>query len=111
MRAATQPATPRASHGTSRTRPEQAHLDTGDESGFVEQGWLGRRLAVGDDVVLRVVAPMPRCVMVTQAQRGLPADDDLLRRVTDVSDMNFGVLADVVATGRVAVDDAVRLLD
>lgn len=93
-----------------RFRPNLV-VDTGDEPGFVEQGWLGRRLAVGDDVVLQVVAPMPRCVMVTQAQRGLPADDDLLRRVTDVSDMNFGVLADVVATGRVAVDDAVRLLD
>jgi hypothetical protein len=47
--------------------------------------------------------------MVTQAQRELPADDGLLRRVTDVAEMNFGVLAEVVATGRVAVGDAVRL--
>ena len=84
-------------------------LDTSDADGFVEQGWLGRRVAVGDAVMLEVVAPMPRCVMVTQAQRDLPPDDGLLRRVTDVAGMNLGVLAEVVATGRVAVGDAVRL--
>lgn len=83
-------------------------VDTGDAEGFVEQDWLGRRVAVGD-VVLRVVQPMPRCVMVTQAQRDLPPDDGLLRRVTDVADLDFGVLAEVVTPGRVAVGDPVSL--
>ena len=74
----------------------------------MEQGWLGRQVAVGE-AVLEVVAPMPRCVMVTQPQRDLPPDDGLLRRVTDVAGMDFGVLAEVVTPGRVAVGDAVRL--
>jgi uncharacterized protein YcbX len=91
-----------------RFRPNLV-IDTGDADGFVEQGWLGRRVAVGDDVLLEVVAPMPRCVMVTQPQRDLPADDGLLRRVTDIAEMNFGVLAEVVAAGSLAVGDAVRV--
>jgi uncharacterized protein YcbX len=86
-------------------------IDTGEaglERGFVEQDWLGRRVAVGD-VLLEVIQPMPRCVMVTQAQRDLPPDDALLRRVTDVADLDFGVLAEVVTPGRVAVGDPVSL--
>jgi uncharacterized protein YcbX len=90
-----------------RFRPNLV-VDTGDAVGFVEQGWLGRQVAVGE-AVLEVVAPMPRCVMVTQPQRDLPPDDGLLRRVTDVAGMDFGVLAEVVTPGRVAVGDAVRL--
>jgi hypothetical protein len=91
-----------------RFRPNLV-IDTGDVDGFVEQGWLGRRVAVGDDVLLEVVAPMPRCVMVTQPQRDLPPDEGLLRRVTDVAGMDFGVLAEVVTPGRVAVGDRVRV--
>lgn len=91
-----------------RFRPNLV-IDTGDVDGFVEQGWLGRRVAVGDDVLLAVVAPMPRCVMVTQPQRDLPPDEGLLRRVTDVAGMDFGVLAEVVTPGRVAVGDRVRV--
>lgn len=60
-------------------------------------------------MVLRVVQPMPRCVMVTQPQRDLPPDDGLLRRVTDVAGMDFGVLAEVVTPGRIAVGDPVSL--
>jgi uncharacterized protein YcbX len=91
-----------------RFRPNLV-VDTGDADGFVEQGWLGRQVTVGEEVLLEVVAPMPRCVMVTQRQRDLPPDDGLLRRVTDVAEMDFGVLAEVVTPGRLAVGDAVRL--
>ncbi len=98
-------------HGSSvdvrRFRPNLL-VDTGNANGFVEQDWLGRELTVGD-VVLRVVQPMPRCVMVTQPQRDLPPDDGLLRRVTDVAGMDFGVLAEVVTPGRIAVGDPVSL--
>jgi uncharacterized protein YcbX len=83
-------------------------IETDGVEGFVEQDWLGRRVAVGD-VVLEVVQPMPRCVMVTQAQRDLPPDDGLLHRVTDVAGMDFGVLAEVVTPGRIAVGAPVSL--
>ncbi|WP_336922347.1 MOSC domain-containing protein [Aquipuribacter sp. SD81] len=85
-------------------------LDT-PGSGLVEPGWVGRRLAVGVDLVVQVREPMPRCVMVTSAQDRLDADPDLLRTVTDVADGEAGVVLDVVTPGEVAVGDEVRLAD
>ena len=55
-------------------------LDTGDAPGYPEDEWIGRRLVIGD-VELEVVAPMPRCVMVTMEQVDLPGDRDLLTTV------------------------------
>ena len=84
-------------------------VDTGDEAGFPEDAWLGRSLAVGE-AVLEVVAPMPRCVMVTMAQVGLDGDPGLLSTVTDRHEMDFGVLAEVRRPGRLAVGDPVRVV-
>jgi uncharacterized protein len=75
--------------------------------GFPEQAWVGRRLRVGPEVVLRVRGPMPRCVMVDAAQDGLPADPGLLRVITEVATGALGVWADVEHTGRLRVGDDV----
>ncbi len=85
-------------------------LDTGDATGFAEESWVGRRLAIGPSLVIEVGDAMPRCVMVTMSQADLPADDDLLKDVTRVNDGCIGVVADVVRAGDVAVGDPVRLL-
>lgn len=103
-----------AAHGgpvdAARFRPNLV-LDTGgDETGFVENGWVGRRLAVGG-VVLALRATMPRCVMVTLPQHGLPGDGDLLRSTTDANEGDLGVVADVLVPGAVEVGDEARLLD
>ncbi len=83
-----------------------------DGHGFPEHGWVGRRLAVGPDVVLRVTAVMPRCVMVDLPQEDLPAGSDLLRLVGQLtSERALGVVAEVVSTGEVALGDAVTLLE
>ena len=76
-----------------------------------EFGWVGRRLRVGPDAVLALVAPMPRCVMLDLAQADLPADRGLLQAVHDASDGELGVVADVVRPGRVSVGDVVTLQD
>lgn len=78
--------------------------------GFVEDGWVGQRIRVGEQVVLSVQAPMPRCVMLDLAQRHLPTDAGLLRTAAAVNDAQVGVVADVVAAGEVAVGDEVRAL-
>ena len=94
-------------------------LDTGDAPGHPEDGWIGRRLAIGD-VELEVVAPMPRCVMVTMEQVGLPGDRDLLTTVagTHPGDPaaggsgagDFGVLAEVRRPGRLTLDARAHLI-
>ncbi len=78
--------------------------------GYPEDGWLGRRLAIGDDVVLAVDAPMPRCVMVTAEQADLPRAGDVLTTLGRVHDVDFGVQLTVVRGGTVRRGDPVRLL-
>lgn len=85
-------------------------LDSDAGAGFVEDAWVGRRLAVGSTLVLAVRAPMPRCVMVTLPQRGLAGDAELLRTTTDANQGDLGVVADVVIPGVVEVGDEARLL-
>lgn len=92
-----------------RFRPNLV-LDTGDLEGFAEDDWVGRQLAVGDELVLSVRDTMPRCVMVALPQRGLEAERDLLHTITDVNDTMLGVVADVLEPGSVALGDEVVLL-
>ncbi len=78
------------------------------ESTDLEGDWAGRRLAIGDEVVVQVLYPMPRCVMLDLPQRGLGADQGLLRTVTETNLGELGVVADVVTAGHVRRGDLVR---
>lgn len=89
-----------------------------NEEGFVENGWLGRQLEIGEAVKLRVTVPDARCVMTTLAQDDLPKDTDILRglarhnkiRVGDVGQFAcVGVYAVVEAPGVIRTGDTVRL--
>lgn len=86
------------------------------EAGFVENGWIGHTLALGDAVQLKVALPDPRCVMTTLAQDDLPGDTDILRtlflnnkiQVGDVGQFPCaGVYAVVAAPGTVRIGDLV----
>lgn len=92
-----------------RLRPNLV-LETAVHDGMVEEAWVGRRVAVGADLVIEVRAPMPRCVMLTMPQRGLGRDAGLLDAVTRLNDMNLGVVADVLVPGVATVGDTVRIL-
>jgi uncharacterized protein len=93
-----------------RLRPNLV-LETRDDPGFVEDGWLGRQVAVGSEVVLAIRAPMPRCVMVNLPQLGLPADPRLLQTAEQANGAAVGVVADVLRPGAIAVGDPVAYAD
>jgi uncharacterized protein YcbX len=89
-----------------------------EEAGFVENGWIGCRLAFGDAVRLRVAMPDPRCVMTTLAQEELPADADVLRTLVRHNRLEIdgtgrfpcaGVYAVVEAPGTIRTGDGVAL--
>jgi uncharacterized protein len=74
-----------------------------------EHGWGGRELAVGS-AVLRVTAPVPRCVLTTRDPDSGRRDVPTLKALAELRgkrDVTFGVWCDVVAPGRVRVGDAV----
>jgi uncharacterized protein YcbX len=85
--------------------------------GFVENEWLGRTLAIGDDVQLGVALPDPRCVMPSLAQEDLPKDPQILKALArhnriDVAGALYpcaGVYALAEATGTVRTNDSVSV--
>jgi uncharacterized protein len=92
-----------------RMRPSVL-LDLAEEQGFVEDGWVGRRLALGEEVIVHVTGRMPRCVMVDAGQVGLPPDGGVLRSLGAANDACLGVVAEVLTTGRIRRGDRCILL-
>ncbi len=84
-------------------------IDTGDEPGHPEFTWVGRQLHVGE-AVFEVLAPCPRCVMVTRAvDDTIPQDRTILRHIVKELDQNVGVYARVAKGATIALDEAVVL--
>jgi uncharacterized protein YcbX len=94
-----------------RFRPNLV-LDVAGEQ-FVENGWSGRRLAVGDDLVLQIDQPTVRCAMPLRPQPGLEPEVGLYRAMTGLNEAfpnHLGAYASVVEPGVVEIGDSVRLL-
>jgi uncharacterized protein YcbX len=88
--------------------------------GFMENDWVGRHLAIGDEVRLRISDPTPRCSVPTLAQKELTRDTRVLRTIVEHNRLPIallggemlpciGVYAFVVQGGVVARDHAVLL--
>lgn len=90
-------------------------LDTG-APGFLENGWLGRQVGLGDAAWLKVTLPDSRCVMTTLAQDDLPEDREIMRTLMRHNRLEIGestprpcagVYADVAVAGEVRVGERV----
>jgi hypothetical protein len=79
------------------------------EKGFMENGWIGHTLALGEAVRLHITGPCPRCVMTTLPQGDLPRDPGILRTAAQHNQASVGVYAAVVRGGTIRRGDPVRL--
>ena len=77
-------------------------------SGFVEEGWAGGVLAIGESLRLLVDGGCPRCVITTLAQGELPETLEILRATARHNRVTAGIRLSVLAGGPLAVGDAVR---
>lgn len=91
-----------------RFRPNIVVQPTPGEKGFVEDGWIGQTLAIGEAVRLSITGPCPRCVMTTLLQGDLPGDPGILRTAAQHNRANVGVYAAVVQGGTIRRGDPVR---
>jgi uncharacterized protein len=94
-----------------RFRPN-VYVDTGAEpEGFVEDGWLGGELEVGNGGV-RIVAMRPalRCAMTIHPQDDLAADPAILRTAAQHHGAYVGLFAAVGVPGDIRVGDPVWLV-
>jgi uncharacterized protein len=76
-----------------------------------EHGWNGRELAAGD-AALRVVEPVPRCVVTTRSPDDGRRDAPVLKALAQLrgkADVTFGVWCEVTRPGAVRRGDAVTV--
>jgi hypothetical protein len=108
-----------------RFRPNLLVSTADGAAEFVENGWIGKTVAIGESVRLAVTDPCPRCVMSTLAQEDLPADPGILRTAARHNSLvggegrgpggayaaSVGVYARVLSGGTVRRADPVRVIE
>jgi len=80
---------------------------------FEEEGWIGRKVEVGQagpPVLLAVVERVERCRTIDLAQDGVTTTTPWLKALGRSRELCVAVYADVAAPGVVAVGDVVRVL-
>jgi uncharacterized protein YcbX len=92
---------------SARFRPNVL-LDCGDQVGFVETGWLERRLSVGP-VAMKVVEHCLRCALTTRPQADLPKDPGILHTAQQHNENRVGIYATISAPGVVLLADTAAL--
>jgi uncharacterized protein YcbX len=100
---------PRGRFEVRRFRPNVVVQVGDDVVDFAENKWVGRQMRMGDEVVLEITGPCPRCVMTTLPQGDLPKDSNILRTAARHNDVHVGVYAEVRRTGMVRRGDPVAL--
>lgn len=95
-------------------------VETGEQEGFIENDWVGREVAVGDNILLEVLIPCPRCVMTTLPQGDLPQDSGILKTAAQQNSVmiqpgnqkkpSVGVYAKVLQGGHVRRGDTLRFV-
>jgi uncharacterized protein YcbX len=91
-----------------RFRPN-IYVDSVRTGGFVEDGWLGKTLMLGEQVELDQFQPTLWCVTSTLAQEDLPRDLSILRTAAQYHRGCLGVYASVRRAGTVRVGDTITL--
>ncbi len=95
-----------------RFRPNiviESASSSGEKNDFIENSWVGKKLMIGEDIVLRVIGPCTRCVMITLPQGDLPKDLGILRTVAQYNRVTAGVYASVHRGGTIRRGDQVQL--
>ena len=111
---------PESTFNARRFRPNVTIATAEGETGFVENDWVGRELAIGDEVRLRISDPTPRCSIPTIAQGDLAKDPQVLRTIVEHNRLPVplldgetlpcaGVYGFVIRGGTVKRGDAVRV--
>jgi uncharacterized protein YcbX len=82
---------------------------TGTDEAWAEDGWGGQQVAIGE-ATLRVIAPVPRCVVTTRNPDSGATDARVLHalaRLRGKNEINFGVWCDIIRPGVIRVGDLV----
>jgi uncharacterized protein len=76
---------------------------------WAEHGWSGQQVSIGD-ITLRVLAPVPRCVVTTRNPDSGATDARILHALAQLrgkKDITFGVWCEITQPGRIQLGDLV----
>jgi uncharacterized protein YcbX len=90
-----------------RFRPNIVVESVSGEKDFIENLWVGKKITIGGEIILRVTSPCTRCVMTTLPQGDLPNDLGILRTVARYNRVYAGVYASVERSGNMKRGDPV----
>jgi hypothetical protein len=90
-----------------RFRPNVT-LDCGEAVGFIETGWIGRALSVGD-VAMKGSEHCLRCALTTRPQGDLPKDPGILHTAQQHNENRVGIYAEIATPGVLRIGDAALL--
>jgi uncharacterized protein len=92
-----------------RFRPNIVVEPSSEEKDFIENSWVDKKITIGKEIVLKVIAPCTRCVMTTLPQGDLPKDLGILRTVAKYNQVHAGVYGSVHRGGTIRRGDIVQL--
>ena len=81
-----------------------------DDTGFVEDSWVGKELTIGT-MKCHVLDRKPRCVMTTRAQGDLSKDTDIIKTIAKNNQGNAGIELGTREPGVVCSGDQVSLVN
>ena len=76
---------------------------------MAEHGWGGQEVSIGE-AILRVIGPVPRCVVTTRNPDSGATDARVLHalaRLRGKDDITFGVWCDIIRPGRIHIGDLI----
>jgi uncharacterized protein len=87
------------------------YVDTGSETPFAEDAWVGRVVKVGSEVRIGITERDRRCVMTTLHQPSSEGSPRVLKAIGELNDAFAGIYGAVLTAGTVNEGDPVTLED
>lgn len=87
------------------------YLNLNSGGGFAEDAFIGKRLQIGEKVVVSVLERDPRCALITLHPDTAERDPAILTHVSKAHDGMTGVYAAVLIEGSFSKGDSITLLD
>ena len=83
---------------------ESTSEDKNKKNDFIENSLVGKKMIIGEDIVLNITAPCTRCVMITLPQGDLPKDLGILSTVAKYNHVHVGMYASIESGGIIHPD-------
>ena len=92
-----------------RFRPNLVIDASEHENNFIENGWRGNSLQIGETII-KLTLPCPRCVMTTHAFQDLEKAPKIMRALVNENHHTMGIYGKVTKSGMIKVGDSTQLL-